>query len=127
MRQTIPKFVITALALLAFPQVCGIVPSEDFNWVTMWRSLTAVQELLDRRVHTTTHEAINTTFMKVDRGEKQEGVIPNNLPCVIIREIGDFPVGVTFHEMIQTVLKSVFHDTENAIATKIANAVTEMA
>ena len=138
MRKTIPKFAITAVALLALPSVYGTNPSQAFHRLTQHGNWSIAKKLLDRRVHTTARKAIDTTFMQVGTEGKQETVIPANVPRDIIREISEFTVGLTSREKIEKVLKSVFKKNANAsstpgqpdsdkIAGKIAKEITTFA
>jgi len=99
MRKTIPKFVITAVAFLALPRVYGMEPSQYLNQLAKQKDCSAVKDLLNRRVHTSTRNAIETTLMKENTEEGQEAVIPNNFPNELIRIITDHTVAPTVYEM----------------------------
>ena len=131
MRKTIPKFVITAVAFLALPRVYGVEASHYLHQVAQQGNASVAKDLLDRRVHTSMRNAIETTLMKKNTEEGQEAVIPNNLPNEIIGIISDYTVGLTVHEMTQKVLKQIFEkaaqDGSDEIAGQIANQVTKFA
>jgi len=108
MRKTIPKFVITAVAFLALPRVYGMEPSQYLNQLAKQKDCSAVKDLLNRRVHTSTRNAIETTLMKENTEEGQEAVIPNNFPNELIPIITDYTVAPTVYEIANKIQKKAY-------------------
>ena len=114
MKKTIPKFAITVVAFLALAPVYAVDLSKEFHQLTKRGNWSDAKNLLDRRVLSTSRNAIKTALVK------------ENFPGPIIGEIIEFAIiHETFYEGIQKVLKSVFGEIANA--GEIVNKITEMA